>query len=314
LWYNFNLIYKQFMTTLTSRQTLTCINPSRSYRVGKLFINALAMGCLLFTSCKKETIINDEENVTSGSANNSARISATSATESCGEDRDIVLGTSGVAIDSWWGAPTVVKSCKYASGTPGVFTYDWVDDNTGTIGGIAKADKYGSAGYPKTINTIPDLWPAKATMNISSTTPNGGAWICGIYGWVDDDQAGYPYTHEFYITPYTSPARDAGKDPWDSYLTVDGVTYDVYKGEFKDKYGNPTGHFRFKATRQGDVQPGTVMNLNVRPFLNHFRSRGMYKNPRTNVLSPYLAKMGWAFETFNGSRGKCTLSNITIPN
>ncbi len=285
-------------------QTLTCINPSRSYRVGKLFMNALAMGCLLFASCKKDTGLTDEENITPGSAKNSARIATTTICDD--QDRDMGIHS----MQSWWSPKvSLIKACKTYTGddtTVTTFKYDWNVNSGGTIGGIEKGASSKSPGYPCQIKDVRD-WTTSVTMN-KATTTNDGRWVFGIYGWTDDETPGYPWQDEFYITEYKSPLKGDGIDPKIGELTLpSGAIYDMYKGQFKDQDGNPNGKFRLKAVRR---TPRTgSMTVNMKPFFDFWRN--MNYNPMRDT-DP-IVRLGWAVETFGGTTGTVNLTNIDLP-
>ncbi len=174
----------------------------------------------------------------------------------------------------------------------------WDAPNYGVLPRIGKSTEFDPA-WGTTVDSTAASLPASFSFSYgdSGKPTSGTVWV-GMYGWLDDGTAGWPYSTEFYVVQDwsgTPPSTEAGMEAKGSY-TLDGAVYDVYHSV------HPLGHQQWFSVRQTPVTSGTV---DVKQHFNTWRSLGMADGT--------VAELSWSAEIMGGSQGTVRYDQWSVP-
>jgi hypothetical protein len=178
------------------------------------------------------------------------------------------------------------------------FEASWEAPNYGVLPRIGKSIEM-DAGWGVPVDETADSLPADFSLSFDRGDPNkdGDVWI-GIYGWIDDGKAGWPYSTEYYVVQNWGgkpPRVESGFESKGGY-TADGVDYDVYYGK------HPLGHHQWVSVRKEPATSGTV---DVKKHFDAWRSRGMENGT--------VAEMVWSVEGMAGTDGTVRYDTWSVP-
>jgi hypothetical protein len=244
------------------------------------------------------------------SANNHARLLALAVSVLLGGNAAAGSTSGGEQINfgehfsgNWRQEGWQGSSYREWSGDVDYWKFDWRTDAVDQIGSLQKGrrDDGGiSAGFPLKVDRLKSETRMSTTGSVSGLLSND--YIFGVYGWTNDENEPWPvdgYRNEFYINFYGyadySDATSLGS------LTIDGVVYDCYKKRLSQNLNYAVWQW-VASSRTRTWSP----SVNITPIFEKWRANGL--------PNQYIMSLSWIVETFAGSGGSLTLSQINIPN